>query len=249
MFNHRSAILYCAALVCFGAHAASSDEIQVYDEAINKPGETTLEVHLNTVPSGLKLPAYNGQIPAQHDFRLTAEWGYGVDKNWEAGFYLPVIRAPGGAWYGEGAKLRLKYMADHAEHGGYWGVNGEIGYSSRRTEEQHWNLELRPILGYKTENWNLTLNPIIGTALSGNAQRADFSPAFKVGRRLAAESWINIEHYSEFGALDHLTSQVQETYLTVDTVVAGRDVNFGVGHGWTAGSNAWTLKAILSLPF
>lgn len=249
MFNYKSAILSCAAIVCFDARAASSDEIQVYDQAINKPGETSLDLHMNTVVSGLKVPAYSGEIPAHHDFRLTPEWGYGLNRNWEAGLYLPVIRAASGDWTLEGSKVRLKYMADNPEQGYYWGVNGELGFSSHRTEEHNWNLELRPIVGYKTENWNLTLNPILGSALSGNAHTPDFSPAVKVSRRLSEKNWLNLEHYSEFGTVDHMRSLVQETYLTMDTEVSGHDINFGVGHGWTAGSNDWTLKAIFSLPF
>ncbi len=247
MFKYRSAILSCAAVVCVGARAASSDEIQVYDEAINRPGETSLDLHINYVVSGLKVPEYSGQIPAHHDFRLTPEWAYGLNRNWEAGLYLPVIRAASGDWFLEGTKVRLKYMADNFEQGYYWGVNGELGFSSHRTEESNWNLELRPIVGYKTENWNLTLNPIVGTAVSGTVHTPDFSPAFKLSRRLSEKDWINIEQYSEFGTVDRMRSQVQETYLTLDTEVSGHAVNFGIGHGWTLGSNDWTLKAIFNL--
>lgn len=249
MFKIKSFIFFCAAIVCAGALAASSDEIQVYDDAINKPGEASVDLHMNYVPSGVRVPAYSGEIPAHHDFRITPEFGYGLTKNWEAGFYLPVIRAASGDWHVEGAKVRLKYMADNPEQGFYWGINGELGASSHRTEESNWNLEIRPIIGYKTENWNLTLNPILGLALSGNTHTPDFSPALKVSRKVAEKTWINVEHYSEFGAVNDMRSLVQETYLTMDTEVFGHDINVGIGHGWTAGSNDWTLKAIFNLPF
>lgn len=241
-----------AVLSCMGsagAWAASGDEIQVYDDAINKPGETSVELHMNYVIAGIKAPAYSGEIPAHHNFRMTPEFAYGLNRNWEAGFYIPVIRAAAGDWHVEGAKLRLKYIADNPEQGFYWGVNGELGASSSRTEEQRWNAEIRPIIGYKTENWNLTLNPILGSALSGNTHTPDFSPALKVSRKMSDKTWVGIEHYSGFGAVNEMRSLVQETYLTLDTVVSGHDINVGIGHGWTAGSNDWTVKAIFSLPF
>jgi len=249
MFKLKPAMFLCSAIVCAEASAASSDEIQVYDDAINKPGETSVELHMNSVASGVKVPAYSGEIPAHHDFRVTPEFAYGMTRNWEAGFYLPTIRAATGDWHVEGAKVRLKYMADNPERGFYWGLNGELGVTSHRTEENNWNLEIRPIVGYKSGNWNLTLNPILGTALSGDTHTPDFSPALKLSRKVSEKTWVNIEHYSGFGAVNHMRSLVQETYLTMDTEVSGHDLNFGVGHGWTTGSNDWTAKAIVSLSF
>jgi len=64
-----------------------------------------------------------------------------------------------------------------------------------------------------------------------------------------ASAPANIEHYSAFGSVNGLRSLVQETYLTTDTEAFGHDINFGVGYGWTVGSNDWNLKAILNLPF
>ncbi|MBI3523667.1 MAG: hypothetical protein HY066_03945 [Betaproteobacteria bacterium] len=91
-----SAAFLCMFVACASALAASSDEIQVYDDAINTPGETSVELHMNYVPSGLRTPAYSGEIPARHEFRLTPEFAYDLNQRWEAGFYLPAIRATGG---------------------------------------------------------------------------------------------------------------------------------------------------------
>lgn len=178
--------------------AASSDEIQVYDDAINEPGELNVDTHLNYVISGTQQPAYNGEIPAHHDFRMTPEFAYGFTKNWEGGLYVPVIRSANGNWYLEGIKFRLKYLANVPEVGFYWGMNEELGISSHRTDENTWNFEVRPILGYKTENWNLTVNPIIGFTVSGSDHTPDFSPAVKISRKFSDTTWISIEHYSEF---------------------------------------------------
>ncbi|MBE0625539.1 MAG: hypothetical protein IH606_12060 [Burkholderiales bacterium] len=245
----KTAVLLIAALHGANAWAASSDEIQVYDDAISDPGEADMDVHINYVPSGIKTPAYPGEIPAHHNFRITPEFAYGLNKNWDAGLYLPIIREGGGDWHAEGMKLRLKYMADHSTVGFYWGLNGELGYSSHRTEEQHWNFELRPILGYKNKDWNLTLNPIFGTALSGSDHTPGFSPAVKISRRVTEKTWISIEHYADYGPTNALRSLTQETYLTTDTEVFGHALNIGFGRGWTKDSNDWTLKAIVNVPF
>lgn len=140
-------------------------------------------------------------------------------------------------------------MADVPEEGFYWGVNGELGAVSHRTEPENWNFELRPILGYKVNNWNLTLNPIVGFALSGSDHRPDFSPAMKISRKVTEKTWVSLEHYSGFGLLEDMKSETQATYLTMDTEVFGHDLNFGVGHGWTKQSDDTTIKAIFNIPF
>jgi hypothetical protein len=241
-----SLLILCS--VSMQAVAASSDEIQVYDESINARGEFNLDLHMNYVPSGVKESSYPKEITANHDFRLTPEFAYGFTKNWEGGFYLPIIRAADNEWFLEGAKIRLKYIADHHDRGFYWGFNQELGKVSHRTELENWNYELRPILGYKTEDWNLTLNPILGIALSGNDQTPNFSPSFKISRKISETTWLNLENYSDFGPIDQTRNHVQETFLTADTQLLGHNLNFGVGHGWTKESNDITIKAIFNVP-
>ncbi|MFM9836531.1 MAG: hypothetical protein ACKVOA_10560 [Methylophilaceae bacterium] len=242
-----SVVLYAFALP-INASAASADEIQVYDDAINHPGELNVDVHMNYVISGIKDSGYPKEIPANHNFRITPEFGYGLTKTLEAGLYLPAIRSGNGDWYLEGVKLRLKYLAEHAELGSYWGINFELGKVSHRTSEESWNLEARPIIGYRTEAWNFTVNPILGFAVSGSDHTPTFEPAIKVGHKFTEKTWINIENYSDFGAVDNMRSHVQETYITADTEVFGHDLNIGLGRGWTNQANDWTLKAIFNIP-
>lgn len=240
-------VLYVFSLP-MSANAASADEIQVYDDAINDVGELNVDVHMNYVPSGIKDSAYPKEIPAHHNSRITPEFGYGLTKNLEGGLYIPTIRSGNGDWYLEGLKFRLKYLADHEKTGVYWGMNFELGKVAHRTSEQNWNLEVRPIIGYRTDEWNFTINPILGFAVSGNDHTPTFEPAFKIGHKLTNKTWVNFENYSDFGPVNQMRSLVQETYLTVDTEVFGHDFNIGVGHGWTQEANDWTLKAILNLP-
>lgn len=65
-----SMICYLSAL-SINANAASADEIQVYDDAINDVGELNVDVHMNYVISGIKDTGYPKEIPAHHNFRIT----------------------------------------------------------------------------------------------------------------------------------------------------------------------------------
>jgi hypothetical protein len=47
-----------AGLIPLDARAAQQDEIQVYADDINKPGQFGLELHPNTTPSGRTVPDY-----------------------------------------------------------------------------------------------------------------------------------------------------------------------------------------------
>lgn len=233
--------------------AASNDEIQVYDDAINKPGQWGLDTHLNYVASGAKTPAWPGDAPSNHSFRATPELSYGLNEKWELGAYLPLLRVAGGTNYLEGAKVRIKYMAPSDGGPWYWGVNQELGWVSLRSAEQHWNVEIRPILGYKTGNWNLTLNPIIGLELSGpNRENPDFSPAVRASYELSQALSLGVEHYAGLGKLEHISpygQQSQNTYLVLDTELGGYAINFGVGKGWNASSDKWTVKGIVGARF
>ncbi|MGZ3773804.1 MAG: hypothetical protein ACXVCY_07190 [Pseudobdellovibrionaceae bacterium] len=241
----RSAFL--ASLILISAHslAATSDEIQVYDDEISKPDEVSLDLHLNGAPSGVQTPEWEGQVPADHDFRMTAEFNYGLTENLEAGLYIPVLKAGDGTWYLEGAKARLKALFKKSELGYYWGMNFEIGSSSKRTEEDQWNAELRPIFGYRLPEWNLTINPIFGMSVSGADHTPDFTPAIKISRKINEKNWVGIEHYADYGPTNNIATRTHETYLVTDSEIGGHEINFGVGHGWTETSNKWTAKAII----
>jgi len=77
MYKFKLGLLALAMVASTEVMAASADEIQVYDEAINKKGELNVDIHMNYVPSGIKDPAYVGEIPAHHNLRITPEFAYG----------------------------------------------------------------------------------------------------------------------------------------------------------------------------
>jgi hypothetical protein len=231
--------------------ASTDDEIQVYNNAINAPGQFGLEIHTNYVPKGTLDPAYDGDAPSQGAFRETSEFSYGLTDNWELGAYLPVL-SQGSITRLEGGKLRVKFLQQE-DNGFYYGFNTEIGHTTKRSNEQPWNQELRPIVGYHGEDWRVAFNPVLGWSLVGrDAFLPTFSPMLKVGRAVMDNLVLGVEHFVDLGMIhkvESLQHQGQNTYLVMDTTVANVNVNFGAGYGWTQDADGWTIKMILGLPF
>jgi hypothetical protein len=243
-------MFFVSAFVPFTARAGGADEIQVYTDAINAPGAFGLELHGNYVPDGISQPAYQGDAPSQDSFRETSEFSYGLTKTWELGAYLPILVHKGDP-HVEGGKLRVKFL-DHAGENVFYGINTEVGWVSKRSAPNYWNVELRPILGYRNNKWLAVVNPVLGWALSGKgAWQPGFEPSVKLGLNIGDGYMLGFEHYSDLGTfydISPLNQQGQMTYLVVDTIRSGINFNLGVGHGWTQGSDNWTVKFIVGLP-
>ena len=139
---HRAAALVGAlASVCLPAAArAASEEIQVYMDELNRPGEIGLDVHLNDVLTGDGAPDYPGAESSLHRLRITPEFSLGITNTLELGAYLPLATlSRDGTVRVDGVKLRLKYLAPHKEEGFYWGANLELGKVSRRLDVNPYN--------------------------------------------------------------------------------------------------------------
>jgi hypothetical protein len=232
--------------------AAAPEEIQVYTDDVNEPGEFGLEMHVNYVVDGFRQPSYAGQLPTHHVLQMTPEFSYGFAKNWDAGIYLLSAVAPDGNVYGNGAKLRIKYIAP-ANGAVFWGVNVELGRTSRRVTESNMNIELRPIIGWRNDHWLVSFNPIVGVAVSGDAGREpSFAPALKVARKVAEGVQVGFEHYADLGGIHHIPAFNQQDhtfYGVVDIETKKFDLNFGIGRGVTGASEKWVAKMIVGIPF
>lgn len=233
---------------------AAPDEIQVYTEELDEPGEFGLELHLNYVTRGRRQASYPGEMASEHRLQATPEFSYGISKSLEAGLYLPVALGADHKLYGNGVRFRLKYIAPRdSDSGFYWGLNGEYGYSAHRVSESHMGLEIRPIIGYRDDQWQISFNPILDTDLSTNVSRQPkFEPAFKVTHRVIEGLNAGLEYYGEYGPLRHpLPSSERTHYLygVMDVDLKGFDVNFGVGHGVKNADDKWVVKAIIAFPF
>ena len=130
----RTAIALALAVATFGLLAipspalAAPEEIQVYLDDATAPGKFGLDVHNNVALSGIRDAEYPGARPANHVYRLTPEFYYGIAPGLELGAYLLTARDADGGVHVDGAKMRLKYIAPHDEkQGSFWGVNLEVG--------------------------------------------------------------------------------------------------------------------------
>jgi hypothetical protein len=240
-------------LTAFGALAAP-DEIQVYTEELDDPGEFGLELHINHVPKGRRDPSFRGEMRSDHRLQVTPEFSYGVTKTIEAGLYLPIALASNGDLVGNGMRFRLKYIAQRDEAAKFfWGLNVELGYFARRVSESRIGMELRPIVGYRDDNWLVSFNPIIDGDLSSNVSRVpNFEPALKVAREVAEGTQAGLEYYGEYGPVKHLlpsSERAHYLYAVMDTDVKGLDLNFGIGRGFTNAEDRWVVKAIVAFPF
>ena len=240
------------------AYAVVQDEIQVYTDDINKSGETGLELHVNTTPSGRKIPDYPREVVPNHGLRITPEFSYGVSKDFELGLYAPLAQRDGdGDWHLVGTKLRMKYLpwqlGEGQTEGWYGGANMELSRVGKRFSESRWQTELRPIMGFYKSDWHFAFNPIVGWDLSDGLQSFEptFLPSTKLVKEVTKGISLGAEYYSDMGKIGHIlpwNQQDNRVYAVIDYDMAPVVFNFGIGRGITDASDKWTAKAIITLP-
>lgn len=249
-------VLSLAILVWLGINsfpAAAYDEIQVYDNSINKPGQFALELHSNYAIDGRKQADYPGELPPDGHLAFTGEFSYGWSEHVELGLYVPMSIVPDtGKTFMDDAKFRVKWLnADTPEF--FYGLNAEVGLVPKRYSEQPVGMEIRPIVGHYSGDWLLTFNPSLELDLTGRSQMPVLSPGIKVTHQFWDNIHLGVEHYADFGPLNRFSSgseQAHTTYLVSDVSLGSYRVHVGVGHGWTAPADAWMLKFILGgIPF
>ena len=232
------------------------DEIQVYIDELDARGESGLELHVNTTPSGRRTPDYPGEVPPYHGFRITPEfsWGLGNDIDW--GLYVPSATDADWHYHFGGAKLRVKWMPVRGREGTggwYFGVNNELSNLTKTFSESRWSDEVRFIGGYRGAGWLIGVNPIVAWGLSpGFRGSPETAFAWKAMHDVTGGLALGVEYYSEVGTLSKRLPRDQQTntlYAVLDLDRRSWSLNFGVGHGLTAATDNWTLKAILGLPF
>jgi len=232
---------------------AAPDEIEVYTEDVNAPGEFGLEQHLNYVIKGTQTPAYPGQMPTQHVMQMTPEFSYGLTGNLEAGLYLPFAVTPGGYSFLNAIRLRLKYIAPRRdEEDMFYGLNVEVSRDSARTSESVSGLEIRPIIGYRDVRWLASFNPILNTGLAANVNhKLQFEPALKLTYKMFDDVRSGFEYYGAYGTLSQMlpgSQRAHTVYAVADVEMHGVDCNLGIGRGFVNASDTWVMKAIIELP-
>jgi hypothetical protein len=234
--------------------SATEDEIQVYNAEINEPGHWSLEVHNNYAIKAQRSPDHPGGMVPNGALNGTPEFAYGLKDWWELGLYLPYAVTRDGDVRDGGFKLRTLFVSPNAKDRSlFYGLNFELGWSPRLFSENYWNLEVRPILGVRSEPFEFIINPIVDLALSGDNRRIEFAPAVRAAYSLSPQWAIGLEHYSNVGPFDNVprfAQQDQMVFAVVDYSGEEFGVNFGIGRGYTSGAeDSWIAKMILEHDF
>ena len=232
---------------------AQTDEIQVYDATIDEPGQFSVELHNNYTPSGRTQADFPGGVVPNHAWNGVAEWAYGVTEWWELGVYLPLYTLTNsGNLEFNGGKLRTLFVVPNAkEQSFFYGINFELSFNARHWEDTRNSGEIRPILGEHLGPWDLIFNPIIDTGFDG-IHRLDFAPAARVAYNFSPLWAGAVEYYGDYGFVGDLAPLKREDqtgFLVVDFNGAPNSVEFGVGHGFTQGSDALVLKLMVTHDF
>ncbi|HEV2594386.1 MAG TPA: hypothetical protein VGU01_04225 [Sphingomicrobium sp.] len=242
-----------ASLFLCSRAVAAPEEIQVYMDELNQPGDVGLDIHNNYVLSGGSGIGYEGEQPSLHRYRLTPEWSLGLTHSLELGAYLPLATIGHGDLFVQGFKVRLKWVAPKiAGRNWFWGANFEMGREDHRLDENPWNAELKGIVGVHSGKWTAAANANIDFKVSGPAPApATLEIATKLSYAISSHTALGIENYNGSGKIRRIgqfESSEQSTYFTADTSVGKWDLNLGLGHGYGSNSDRWIAKAIVSVP-
>lgn len=232
---------------------AAPEEIQVYLDDLRAPGQLGVDVHNNFVVSGRSVPEYAGEQAPAKVYRLTPEFAYGLTKTTELGVYLLSTRDRDGNLHGDGLKTRIKYIAPHdLDSGFFWGVNLEVGGSSKRVSQTRWNAEVKGIFGLRVDRWTLAVNPNVDWSLSRGGGPVTGDVDFKANYAIDASLQAGIESYNELGPLKHLSTAAANgriLFAVVDKDFGKVDVNAGLGRGISNAADRWVVKVIVGTNF
>jgi len=229
------------------AHAVN-DEIQVYNAEIAKVGQWTFQLHLNYAFNGRKEPDFPGGIIPNHALNGTGEWAYGLTDWWEIGFYTPFAVDQNLTPYSNAAKIRTLFVSPDAEKREvFGGVNFELSYAMPQFSEFRWNVEVRPIIGWRKNDYEFIINPIVDFGF-GEFSQNTFAPAARFAKKINEKLSVGVEYYTDLGPMQKFVpfnEQGHNIYAVVDFKVGRFDINAGLGYGLTPGSDRLMGKVII----
>lgn len=229
-------------------------EYQVYDGELNKPGQLSLETHLNSILVGKREADYEEKIPDNHLTHLTFEFARGMNEFWELGAYLQSALSPDGVYHYAGVKLRSKFARRGTEKNPLqYGINFELSNIPPQFEPERWGSEVRPIVGYTWRRLTVLLNPILDINLTrGRSATPDFTPATKVMIDTRSGYALGVEYYGDAGEVGKMPGfgrTEQYLFAAFDCLGGPVELNLGVGTGLTSESNSTLVKGIFGFAF
>jgi hypothetical protein len=164
----------------------------------------------------------------------------------------PPILSNGPRFYSDAFKLRTLFVTpDAAKRDFFYGANFEFSYITPKFGPTRFGVELRPIIGVRNSDFEFIVNPIIDFA-PGDHGSVDFAPAVRLAHKFEKDFSLGFEYYADFGQIGHflpLEQQKHDLFAVTDFKVGEFDVNFGIGHGFTTGSDRLIFKTIVGYAF
>jgi len=235
-------------LLATAVSARAVDEIQVYNAEIAEVGQWTFQLHMNYAFSGRKEPEFPGALVPNHALNGTGEWAYGITDWWEMGFYTPFAVDQNLTPYSDAAKIRQLFVTPHADKREFfYGINFELSYAMPQFSQTKWNMEIRPIIGWRKNDYEFIVNPIIDLGF-GQDGNIDFAPAARFAHKIGENHWIGIEYYADLGPPQNFlpfNQQQHNIYAVTDFKIGRFDIDAGIGYGLTPGSDRLIGKVII----
>jgi hypothetical protein len=246
--RYRYSVLVALLLAVPAAPAHAVDEIQVYNAEIAKVGQWTFQLHMNYAFSGRREPDFPGGLIPNHALEGTGEWAYGLTEWWELGFYTPFAVDQNLTPYSNAAKVRSLFVVpDAAKREVFYGLNFEFSYAMPQFSETKWNMEVRPIIGWRKDGYEFIINPILDFGL-GQWSQNTFAPAARFAKQINDSLAVGVEYYTDLGPLQQFVpfnQQQHNIYAVVDFKIGRFDINAGLGYGLTPGSDRLMGKVII----
>ena len=229
---------------------AAPEEVQVYLDDFAEIGRPGLDLHTNYVASGQ--PSANPST--NHQLRVTPEFSYGINTNWEVAAYWLTEKDPGGSPQTDGMKLRTRWRpkAPSADTLFYWAMNLEVGQLAERFYQDVTSAEVKLIGVWKADPWTLGINFNIDRSLKTHPVQAATSEIdTKIAYRVIEGLQVGIENYSFLGTIRNNPGEPQNSqanYLAADFNLGRWDFNVGIGHASGQTPDKTILKAIIGVP-
>src|SRR6516165_10157791 len=103
--------------------------------------------------------------------------------------------------WNSGSIFRMRFVSpDAAKREFFFGVNFEESYAPPPFSQTRWNMEIRPIIGWRKNNWEFIFNPIVDIGF-GEDGDATFAPAARLARSFGENFSLGIEYYADLGPL------------------------------------------------
>jgi len=193
---------------------AAPQEVQVYLDDFADVGKPGLDLHTNYVTSG--------QRPTNHQFRVTPEFSYGINPNWEVAAYRLTVKDPGGSLQTDGMKLRTRWRPKALSEDSpfYWAVNFEVGQLAKRFYPDETSGEIKLIGVWRIDPWTLVINFDFDRSLKKHPVQAATSEVdTKIAYQIREGLQVGIENYAFLGTMHFDPSQSQNSqanYLAAD---------------------------------